>query len=1396
MAISSKVGTFQAQSGSGTQAINGLGFQPDFIIFGCSAVTSIDSDGEGTVAEATWCKGCTDGQSNASMSIVGQDGGNTARSVVSNTLCIGIPTTSSTWVRSAAISSMDSDGFTVDWQESGDQIQVQYLAIKGIANISFHEDASLGTSETFTPGFQADLVLCFGCKQDSLGFDSFDRRASFGFGWAVGTADDDQHSIGARLRSNGNNASALIRGSCLNSSDDSTDPEWQGHITSITSTQFTFELQVGGAAEGVGIFVALQDGDWEVGVDNLEAETGSDGADQTLDTGVSEGAAALLIHANLATNLGTDPEFQSGGSPMKWGSGMMTVDDQTSVWAGGTNGSNRDTVFSDVSVFLSKTNDLGSPSADGEAQFLDINSNGDFVIDWIDVPSNAIDYAFLVFGPPESGIVSDTDTLTLTETIAIDLSTALSDTLTITESEDVLPGGEIQEGDTLVLTEGNPAFGFDLHLSDTLTITESDEQFMPDFPTQTIAQYTEVAEWEITGVDTTGAPTVLHDVEATVVFTHRITLETATAIMFLKEDDGDSDKWAFRFRAKENGEGTWDFETFSDDSVTGLSDLHGLIGAVEVTASTDRGDIIADGHNTMWEGTNEKIVMKMVMEARPCALWPIVTESDAGDIWEGFWNHDTDTPNTSAIDGEIDRFIRRLKIDGSGDATADADPTDGCFTGFHIPLYGEKWNHEAYSSGQHTAPYPGSGADIDTIAPDWRMFKSAETILTRVHTAGGHVNFLYGGDPNDDNQETDLPVNDGIVVNSNNTPWGGTAARRMRRYVVARFAAYPGWTMGLGFDIDELGPEYGGGDTETSQMVENWITDMKSLLDYWQKLLSARSKSNPVLTQWTTEDTRHEYEALKPRFEGGLAPEQPEQGYYDYADYIQDSTDSAKPQLSGDKHRRRPPPADNRNKDYNDQTIDSDDYGDEISDGMCYQHMSPVVGAIYGNLDANASPGDSGVPYVGLANEGQCPSNSMAGEPGDATARQVVVGRQLRIERFWRYRMSRTHVVDNTIGDFADGGSDPGAGELETGCVALKDSSIANVVILYEEKTSIMGTLDLSLLTEAVPAIAVDVASGDAYAEESLGLVDSSTASITLPYESDWLIAIGPDEDVGFSETLEITETSDVQFVKVVTDTDTLALTETITINLTMIESDTLTITESDTYDRTLASSDVLTLTESVSIEIGLARSESLTITESTPAIVEGGGNAFTEDLSDTLSIAEAQAQAIGLEISETLALTESEDVEPSGALLLSDTLQISETIQIARTVSLEGTLQASDAAAKGLAAFTAEALTITEAPPAIVEAGGDALDLGDTLQAAESIALNFMSHLSETLSLSDVSARTPMPLAETLTLTETSNVLFTAGDLAPSRLLGRSDTISLHGFASTLSLKGRPDGS
>lgn len=200
-------GTFQASTAGGTQAITGVGFQPDCVIIMGTATTSLQVAKEPAemnigfaIPGVTQCAA-----GSADPNVVAGFGGNPTSDWTTSSV-VAMPFMSVTLRAVADLASFDSDGFTLNWTTTpATAWDLMYIAFKG-GNYGI----GTGTARTTTGtqaisglGFAPTGVMILGTKKTSLG-NAVDTHWSVGFASASG----QYNSVGA-------NTSGDIRSSAI-----------------------------------------------------------------------------------------------------------------------------------------------------------------------------------------------------------------------------------------------------------------------------------------------------------------------------------------------------------------------------------------------------------------------------------------------------------------------------------------------------------------------------------------------------------------------------------------------------------------------------------------------------------------------------------------------------------------------------------------------------------------------------------------------------------------------------------------------------------------------------------------------------------------------------------------------------------------------------------------------------------------------------------------------------------------------------------------------------------------------------------------------------------------------------------------------------------------------------
>jgi hypothetical protein len=178
--ISAFAGSFTSRSGTGSQSVTGVGFRPQGLLFlealWASGSGVNDSFGTAMLGAAT---------SNGEWVVMAdtQDNSNPANTYreTRSTACI-LKNPSSGNVHVAALTSLDADGFTVNWTANAIQGSVPYLAIRG-ASFSvgtITQPSTTGTQSISTPDLTPRAVILGSIGYPSSSVQQDQNRLSIG----------------------------------------------------------------------------------------------------------------------------------------------------------------------------------------------------------------------------------------------------------------------------------------------------------------------------------------------------------------------------------------------------------------------------------------------------------------------------------------------------------------------------------------------------------------------------------------------------------------------------------------------------------------------------------------------------------------------------------------------------------------------------------------------------------------------------------------------------------------------------------------------------------------------------------------------------------------------------------------------------------------------------------------------------------------------------------------------------------------------------------------------------------------------------------------------------------------------------------------------------------------
>lgn len=404
MALLSKVGSIQQPTSNGQQAYTGVGFQPKVILFWATPLTA-----DGNTTGAIGAMGAATSSSDQRYSsYANANGGATANdwNRYDNTKCIGLTNDAGTILGAAALVSMDSDGFTLNWTTTdGTQRVVTYLALGGtdITNVAtgqFAQPTTTGAANVTTVGFQPDAVLFFQTASNTASPPS-GLNVNSRLRIATGVSSSSRQASGARA-SHGTTASTVhnqITSAVISvTSGGSTTIIDNADYTGSLSNGFSLNWTVNQAAANIHFFVAIKGCGIKIGVDTQKTSTGTKAT-----TGLGfQPKAIFLVSQNAAASaaVGNDWAFSLGAA-----SGAT---DRFTIWSGDKNAANpcQTNVLLDRAAVLRMVNAGSSVTTTAVADLSSLDSNG-FTLNWTTADGTAREFQYLAFGntppPPTSG---------------------------------------------------------------------------------------------------------------------------------------------------------------------------------------------------------------------------------------------------------------------------------------------------------------------------------------------------------------------------------------------------------------------------------------------------------------------------------------------------------------------------------------------------------------------------------------------------------------------------------------------------------------------------------------------------------------------------------------------------------------------------------------------------------------------------------------------------------------------------------------------------------------------------------------------------------------------------------------------------------------------------------
>jgi hypothetical protein len=386
MAVEVYCGGFNAPTSDGSHSETGVGFQPDaviMIITRASTVTGATDSvlGVGMVTSASeeiaWSTYMDDGDTTTKYH-VGYETDACA-------LRLKAPNTSAT-VR-ANLTSLDADGFTLNFSTTSAGYRLQYIAIGGLVDATVVEIAAkttTGTQAYTGVGFQPDALVI--CQTNRTATGIARGNIFFGFGVSDGTNDfaaaffgDD--NVGTTIES-----SKLDTGSAVllvNSSG----VLLEATVDSLDADGFTLDFTTASGAAPKAFVLCLKGGQFKVGNDTQPTSVGTKA---TTGTGF-EPVGLVTITAN------SDDESTDNDGQFGIGAVGPAVTDQWAYYIAQDGGQGSSNNGSELVTDSCVVNGFWTPAINSEGHLDSFDSDG-FTLDWSDVDTTQRIFGYLAIG--------------------------------------------------------------------------------------------------------------------------------------------------------------------------------------------------------------------------------------------------------------------------------------------------------------------------------------------------------------------------------------------------------------------------------------------------------------------------------------------------------------------------------------------------------------------------------------------------------------------------------------------------------------------------------------------------------------------------------------------------------------------------------------------------------------------------------------------------------------------------------------------------------------------------------------------------------------------------------------------------------------------------------------
>lgn len=391
MGTKSKAGTFTANSGTGEQVVTGVGFTPKIVMLWMTNRTGV-----GGGADAYQARGWSDGSNEGSAASAWKDGANPSvtQARVVETKVISLVDTDGTILAEADLTSLNPDGFTINWTTAGGSRLIGYLALGGtsitdvkVGGLIYNQSDDIAVTGV---GFQPDVVMFYGVGAVT----SFGSTSRGGFAEGIAKSNSKRQSSSHRWRNNqapntGTGASGYTIDQCLVPSDDSTTPERRIDLVSMDADGFTL------TNDAINNDVTMT---W-LAIKGIDVDFGISLHTQIE---ISVSVEGLSFKPSSVIFSGGQHDANNGWADTVGcvAGAASSPSEMFAIWTGGDSAVNSvaDSAMETDACYQSRT--PGTPTIETEAFFKTFNSDG-FTIEWTIANGPANKYSWIAFGPFE-----------------------------------------------------------------------------------------------------------------------------------------------------------------------------------------------------------------------------------------------------------------------------------------------------------------------------------------------------------------------------------------------------------------------------------------------------------------------------------------------------------------------------------------------------------------------------------------------------------------------------------------------------------------------------------------------------------------------------------------------------------------------------------------------------------------------------------------------------------------------------------------------------------------------------------------------------------------------------------------------------------------------------------